>query len=202
VDALYAFLKANADVTNALATLASAAIGLAALVVSVVAIVIARRTLHHQQAHNVLSVRPIPMLATADYEECVSVSLRNHGVGPMLIKTMHVSEGDTQQAYVRQFMPALPKDLAWSTYAGELRDVSLPAGEQVILLELKGQEDDPAYSAFRDQCRAALGRLAVTVEYTDVYGSSFPPYRDLLTWYARARSASSEPAPPTLSVPT
>lgn len=199
---MYSFLKANADVTNALATVASSVVALCALVVSVVAIVIARRTLNHQQVHNVLSVRPIPMLATADYEECISVSLRNHGVGPMLIKTMHVSNGTSQHAYLRQFMPALPKDMGWSTYAGELRDVTLPAGEPFVLLELKGREDDPVYSHFRDQCRAELGRLTVTIEYTDIYGTSFPPFNDVLTWYARPRTAPAEAAPPLPSAPS
>jgi len=124
MDTLLTFLKSNADTTNAIATVASAFIALAALVVSVVSIFIAVRTLKHQQAHDVLSVRPIPMLSTADHEECISVALRNNGVGPMIIKALHVEDGADRRTYLREFMPPLPGALLWSTYAGKIEDFS------------------------------------------------------------------------------
>jgi len=192
---LFVFLKANADVASSVAALAGAFIALAALVVSVIAIFVASRTLQHQQRHDVLSVRPIPMITTADHEECISVSLRNNGVGPMVIKRLYVLAAGIPKTYLREFMPDLPADLLWSTYAGKIEDYSLSAGEHVILLELKGDDTNSSYTSFRSACRQRLGDITVHIEFTDVYGTKFPVFQKPLSWYARHRESQANAEP-------
>jgi hypothetical protein len=197
---IFAFLKSNADVTNAAAALAGVLISVAALVVSIASIFIAVRTLKHQRVHDVLSVRPIPMLATVDLEDRISVNLRNNGIGPMFIRRLHAEDGAARQDYLRLFLPALPAGVLWSTYAGKIEDMSLAAGEQVTLLELTGQEATTGFAAFRDNCRRALAPLSIVVDYTDVYGTSFANYRESLAWYGRTRGERQEDAPVPVSV--
>lgn len=185
---IFTFLKANAGVASAVSAMASAIIALVALVASFLAIRISGRTLSAQRAHNVLSVRPMPLVLTADNEDRITIALRNNGVGPMLIKTLQVEGGTAPRSFVRECLPALPDGLSWSTYAGKIDGYSLGVGEQVVLLELSGVEADPKYSAFRDECRRLLASLKIKITYSDVYGTSFAPHEQSLAWYGRERA--------------
>ena len=78
-------LAKDPNSTNALATVASATIAVAALFVSAVSLFVAYRTLRHQRRHNVLSVKPIPTVMAADHEDSLRVKLRNHGSGPLIV---------------------------------------------------------------------------------------------------------------------
>ena len=125
--------------------------------------VIGTRALKYQQRHNVLSVKPVPMISPADHENRLSVALKNNGSGPLIVKSIAVTGGHEPKTYLRACMPSLPNGFAWNTYVGPVENQSLSAGEEIILLELKGDEKDQRFLTFRDQCRAALGLLTVTV---------------------------------------
>lgn len=195
MDDLFAYLKDNPEVSNAVATIASSFIALGALVVSIASIVVAVRTLRHQRNHDVLSVRPLPMVSTTDYEECLSIALRNNGVGPMMIKDLHVECLKDTRPFLREFMPELPEGLIWSTYAGKIEHYSLGASEEVVLLELKGKEGDHVFVTFRDECRRLLGNITVVVRYTDIYQTELPLFWQPLSWYSRARNTASNTQP-------
>jgi hypothetical protein len=184
---IVAYLTRKPDVANAIATIASTIVALAALVVSVVSLVVAVRALKHQRHHNVLSVKPVPMVSPQILEEHIAVVLRNNGSGPLVVKSITVTGGHQPKDHLRACMPSLPSGMAWSTYVGPVKDQSLSPGDSVVLLELKGSESDADVLKFRDQCRTALGSLTVEIEYTDIYGSPNPPHRQPLDWYSRPR---------------
>jgi hypothetical protein len=182
---LFALLAKDPNTTNAVATVASAIAATFAVVVSSIAVYVSLVTLKHQRRHNVLSVRPIPIVTVADYEDSIRVKVRNHGSGPMIVKRVQASNGTQMKEGLLEWMPALPTGVLWTTFVGPVSDQSLLPGSELVLLELSGDCEDRVYRAARAAIRDALAPLSVVVDYTDIYDSDFKPYTKALTWFGR-----------------
>jgi hypothetical protein len=188
---LLAYLAKDANLTNALATVASTVIALAAFIISVASLFVSRATLAKQHRHNVLSVTPIPMVSVADYEDRLTVKILNNGSGPLIITNVKVKKESQVQDSLIAWMPSLPDGIYWSTFVGPIGNRSLLPGNGITLLELTGDQPDKKFEKFRDECRAALCPLTVALEYTDVYGSAFEPHEKCLSWFGRNLRGSS-----------
>jgi len=187
---LLAHLAQDANLTNALATVASAIIALAAFIISLVSLYVAHAALKIQRRHNVLSVKPIPMVSVADYEDRLTVKILNNGSGPLIITAVQVKKESQIRESLIAWMPFLSDGMYWETFVGPIKDRSLLPGNEIKLLELIGDHTENEFETARDGCRAALSPLTVVVEYTDVYGTVFPFHEKQLSWFARNLSAS------------
>ena len=180
---------------EAFAALGSFAAAALALVVASVSIYYAVRGLSLQRDHNRLSVIPVPFLALADYENCIRVKVRNDGIGPLLVDKIDIVRGEVANEIEElvSYMPKLPAGIYWRNFSsGYVRSVR--PGDELILLELEGDDANAAFHRFRDKCRKALSGLIVTVRYTNIYGDSFDPHTRDLSWFGR-RLASSRRSP-------
>lgn len=175
---LIQFLTDNPELTNAYATIATAFIALAAVFLSY-------RTVQLQQTHNVLSVKPLPHVAVADYEERLTVRIDNNGPGPLIVNSVEVENGSQTKDSVIDWMPDLPTGIYWDTFLGKVNARSVPPGGQIILLQLNGDPSEPRFMEARDMCRAILSELTVVIKYTDIYGSKISTYRTDLSWFGR-----------------
>jgi len=182
---LLAYLAKDPNLTNAIATVASAFIALAAFVTSVASLFVSRATLKKQHRHNVLSVTPIPMVSVADYEDRLTVKILNNGSGPLIIRNVKVKKESQERQSLIAWMPSLPDSMYWSTFVGPIENRSLLPGNEIKLLELTGDHPGQKFEKFRNECRAALSPLTVTLEYTDVYGSTFKSHEKCLSWFGR-----------------
>lgn len=191
MDGLIQFLVKDPNLTNALATVASAVIALAALIVSGVSLYIGLRALALQRKHNVLSVKPLPEVSKADFENLLIVKINNNGPGPLIIKSVAVKDGSHTKESLIEWMPSLPTGMFWETFTERLNDRSVPPGGEIIVLQLGGDQSDTAFQEVRDDCRVALSRLKVLVEYTDIYGSNMPAYEKSLDWFGRHVATNS-----------
>jgi hypothetical protein len=162
-----------------------------ALVVSVVSVSVSREALQIQRRHNILSVRPLPEITVADYENSLRVNIRNNGSGPMIIRSLAVSNGTESKSALIDCMPDLPSARAWTHFSHSLENRSLLAGAELNLLELTKEdldfhlEGERSYEHSRDLVRAALSTLTVTVQISDVYDSVLPIYSKSLDWFGR-----------------
>jgi hypothetical protein len=172
------WLTKNPEIANASATIFSAVTATVALVVSIAALLSQRR-------HDVLSVRPIPEVTVADYEDSLRIKLRNNGVGPMVIKTVRVMRNAESKGSVVDWMPSLPHDRPWNHFASDLVDRTLRSDGVIPLLELTRFDGESGFDACRDLVRRALRDLVVEVEYSDVYETSFAKYAKSLAWFGR-----------------
>lgn len=188
---LIAYLAKDPNLTNALATVASAFIALAAFIISVTSLFVSRATLAKQHRHNVLSVTPIPMVSVADYEDRLTVKILNNGSGPLIIRNAKVERESQARESLIAWMPSLPDGMYWSTFVGPIENRSLLPGNEIKLLELTGDHPDKKFEKFRNECREALCPLTVVLEYTDVYGSAFQPHKKCLSWFGRNLSEPS-----------
>ena len=178
-------LTNDPNLTNAVATVASAIIALAALVVSIVSLFVAYRTIAIQHNHNVLSVRPLPFVSVADFYDRQTVKLFNNGTGPMIVKGVCVTDGSVTKDAIIDCMPELSGNLLWTNFCGPLSQRSVPANGDVMMLELSDTTTNADYVSSREACRKRLSSLTVNVEYTDIYDTQFAVYAKSLTWFGR-----------------
>lgn len=162
-----------------------------ALVVAAVSIGIAFYGVKLQRQNNLMSVRPLPYISCADYEDLLWVKVRNDGVGPLLVKNVLFRKDGMAGEFgnLVQYLPPLPEGLHWSKLSKEyVRTV--PVGSDMPLIEVSIDLTRPAEVKFREACREALSHLEIVVDYTDMHGSSFEPVSRNLNWFGR-RLASS-----------
>jgi hypothetical protein len=178
MEAALKYLIDHPDLANALATVFSAFTALIALVVSVWALWV-------QRSHNKISVRPMPEVTLGDYENSISVKLSNNGVGPLVVNRVLVRNGTEERESIIDWMPALPNARPWTNFAIVEPGRTVKTNGLVPLVELTQEQGEVGFAAIRDSARAALSRLTVTVEYTDVYGSTFSPCTRSLDWFGR-----------------
>lgn len=179
------YLEDNTEVANAIGTASSAAIALLAFIVSLISLYLAVASLRKQSRHNVLTVRPIPEVTVADYEDSLRVKLRNHGSGPLVVKDIHVGDGRSVKKTLLEWMPSLPPGMYWSNYSGEIRGRSILPGGEIVLILLEGDDSAEEFVQVRDACRRILRHLTVNVEYTDVYETHMIPLQKKLDWFGR-----------------
>lgn len=179
------YLEDNTEVANAIGTATSAAIAVFAFIVSLISLYVALATLRKQTRHNVLTVRPIPEVTVADYEDSLRVKLRNHGSGALIVKDIHVGDGKTVRKTLLEWMPSLPPGMYWSNYSGEIRGRSILPGGEIVLVLLEGDDSNNEFAQVRDACRSILRHLTVIVEYTDVYETDMTPLKKRLDWFGR-----------------
>lgn len=178
-------LSDNQDLAGVITASAGVIIATCALFVSVLSFAVGVVSLRQQHRHNVLSIRPIPEVTVADYEDTLRIKIRNNGSGPMIIERMRVREGYAYNQTLIEMMPRNPDAIAWSHFSHALENRSLQVGSEIILLQLTGDLSNVEFRTFRDQCRARLKPLHVYVKYTDVYGTRLPEYTKSLEWFGR-----------------
>ena len=189
MEPLIALLMSDANAANAFGALASAAAASLALLVSLISVCISVWAVLTERKHNELSTRPLAEITVADHESSLRVKLRNHGVGPMIVTAVTVSDGASAKPTILDWMPELPGGRPWTNFAGDVRDRTLAPGSEIILLELTEYEGEKGFAKCRDKVRSALAPLTVNVEYTNIYNSVMPPRRKELSWFGRHNAA-------------
>lgn len=186
-----AFLVEKPEVANAVAAIGSAVLAGVAVVLSLISLYVAHAGLRHQREHNRLSVRPLAYLVLGDYQNQLFVKLRNNGTGPMVVKSIViVGAKDPTRPLIDSMPPLLPK-VSWTTFVEDCAGRSVPAGGELVLLELSSESSASSaqFELYRDKVRLALGKLDVRAEYTDIYGSELPEAKRSLKFFHRLLSA-------------
>lgn len=181
---MFEYLTQNQEVASAVAALTSAAAAVIALLISLIAVLIAWLTARQQREHNKLSVRPIPEITIADYENSLRVKLRNHGAGPLLINSFSaLFKGNSCKSLI-DCMPDL-NGRHWTNFSGEIDGRTLLPGNEIVLVELTAEPGESHFSISRDLARLALSETKILVSYSDIYKSNFPQYTKGLSWFRR-----------------
>ena len=140
-------------------------LALAAVIVSVVSIVATVVFSLLQQKHNKNSVRPLCEIKFADYENQISVYLRNYGTGPLIIKEIVCTDGERSAPTLLSLMPHISH--YWSDYTEDVTGWTIPVGGRITLIELEPINEDDKYKV-----RTTLAQITIAITYTDIYGKS------------------------------
>ena len=179
------FLTSNTGLANAIAALSGVLVAFLAFMASIISLTVSVKALKGQQKHNILSVRPIPEITVADYENSLRIKVRNNGNGPLFIKGFKVIGSDSIKSSVIACMGALPNDRSWTHFATDLESRVVMPGQFLPLLELTELESESSFSECRDLCRSWLSGLECALTYSDLYATSFEDYKKSLSWFGR-----------------
>lgn len=180
----FKLLEENQNLSSAIAATASAIVAFLALIVSIAAVIASVRSTKQQKKHNVLTVKPIPEVTVADYEDLLRVKLRNHGSGPLLIKALTANfQGKPHNSLI----DCIPKNssIDWTNFAGNINGRALLPGAEIILIELTKNPRNTDFSIHRDLTRLALSHSEVVINYSDIYSTKFSAYKKSLEWFRR-----------------
>lgn len=170
--------------------LGSAVIALAALIFSIVSFNRQQARAERQQARAeklaMDSVKPLLWIQSQVYTDVKSIRLRNHGLGPAVIKSARFEKEGCQptDSIVKLFDQL--SNAAWVTY------VNLPKGRVVAaqsdislvkqtLQHLRGQgiEEKNALALLR-RFQSGKKGIKVYIEYYDIFGNEMEPLKDTL----------------------
>ena len=181
---LFELLEKNQSAASAAAAMTSAAAAILALLISVIAVLVALISAKQQRVHNILTVRPIPEVTVGDFENSLRVKLRNHGSGPLLIKSFIATfHGNSRQSLI----DCIPghDDVHWTNFTGVIDGRTLLPGKEIVLIELTAGPEETNFGIPRDLARLALSQTEIVVQYSDIYDSTFSPYKKSLSWFGR-----------------
>lgn len=151
--------------------------------ISAVALIVSCFTWWTQKKHNKLSVLPLPEVVLGDYENRISVTLRNNGAGPLIIKKLTVSDANSEsQSFISHLTDF---NIVWSNFVDLVDGRAILPGKDIELIETNGNETNIGFVTTRDKLRRKLKDLEVKIVYTNVYGDCFPEYSKKLTWFGR-----------------
>ena len=183
--AIFKYLSDNPETANAVVAAIGVLVALFALWVSVYSNRTARKSLEIQHRHNVLSVRPIPEITIADYENSLRVRLRNNGMGTLIVENSWFETSERWESALVYMMPRLPPNRPWNHFTSDIAGRTIQPGKYLHLLELTKNENELEFGKTRDLVRASLKDITITVQYTDVYETHFPYYIKNLSWFGR-----------------
>ena len=144
----------------------SAISAFAAVVTSIISIIITLIYSKKQNEHNRNSVRPIAAIKFADYENRIAVEIENVGTGPLLISRLRFTQGSIEKDTLLGLMPRI--DQYWSTYTEAVDGWALPINGVITLIEIGPDNDET-----RKLIRESLSTITASLDYTDIYSTKF-----------------------------
>ena len=178
---IFDFLLANEKIATALTAIA-------ALFVSLLSMLLACMNLWMQRTHNRKSVLPVGHITVGDYEDEISVRLCNDGVGPLIVDKVSVFQNDEERdskTSIIEFMPALPGDYAWATFAREIKGRAISPAEEITLISLKGFPEQEDFEVSKVIVRRILSTMTVKIECKNIYDEKMPTVSRNLPWFGR-----------------
>jgi hypothetical protein len=161
--------------------IASAAVG-----ISILSIMLTLISIRMQKRHFIKSIKPIATFLISDYENRISVSIKNSGIGPLIIDKFKAieSKGNYKDDII-SLMPELPIGIYWSTFTSNFGGFAILPADSLILIEFKLKLDNPVEVDARDLIRKYLCQLEVELLYRDIYNNIMPKASKSLSWFAR-----------------
>jgi hypothetical protein len=141
--------------------------------------------------HNRRTVKPLPYVASSDFENLLAVRLWNYGNGLLILqKVLTRKAKDDLSGHLIDLLPSLPGGLYFSNYVKVRPGRAVPPGGSLTLFEFTVDESNAMALAFRDELRDILGHLVMDVNYTDIYETKFPTYVKDFVWFHRNKNAN------------
>lgn len=155
-------------------------------IVGIVSILFTFFSIRQQQEHNRKSVQPLCNVGSSMIKSKVSLTLKNVGNGPMIIKGFkYLDESEKSSNNIRDFMPEgkLPSGTIWVAPADD-RVLELNGTINLLLFQKKESMDEEQYKNDRKWLLKAIAGLKIFVEYESLYGEKFSYVKDLSFIYS------------------
>ena len=173
-------------VSNYETTIVAASSFFAALT-AIVSIALTVLSVRAQAKHNRISIKPVGIFPIADYENEITLKLRNNGLGPLLVKDFEITSAGKvlETKNLVELMPKLPQGIYWDTFSRiSPGQVVSSQGERVIL-SLTLEPEEQLALAHANDVRRRLGGLTLKCRYSDLYEKEVQTIESDLTWFLR-----------------
>lgn len=170
----------------------------AALLISFLSIGIGAWTLHTQQKHNKLSVRPIGEMERYDLpagapgmSPQLTIILANSGMGPMIIQSIKTQNKLSGEIRGHPIDWVSPDEICSKTkgISRKLRDsTTIKEGEKVEILKFSWTTDDlKNLEVLKNiqMIRSILKDLVIYIKYTNIYGDEQPEMSESLETFGK-----------------
>lgn len=148
-----------------------------AVIVSIISVIFTAIFSLLQIKHNKNSVRPISSIQLRDYEDLLSVEIKNVGTGPLTIKTLKAKDDHREAKELISLMPHINQH--WTTFTEEVDGWTLPVGGSITLIELHPNDE-----LVKQLIRKKLSKITIYLDYTDIFDTTFHDER-ALTFFGR-----------------
>jgi hypothetical protein len=152
-------------------------IAFCALLASISAVMVSISSDSMNRKHMRLSVKPIPAVLYVQTSDDLTVSLKNVGTGPLVLKKLeYVSKNGRKSATIidrDEFSPSFVGEIVLF----ELDDVSaISSASHRNLIRFDAVPADIPSQLRNQAIRTVLDKVTVRVEYTDIYETKFPVF--------------------------
>ena len=162
---VFNLLDINSDVLMSITSVCAVSISIISMIFTVIFSML-------QIKHNKNSVRPISAIRVKDYEDLLSVEIKNVGTGPLTITKLIAKNDVEESSELIKILPCIEQ--LWSTFVENIDGWTIPAGEKIILIEV-----EPKTQKIKNALRRSLSQITIVLHYTDIYETKFYDERKL-----------------------
>jgi hypothetical protein len=142
-----------------------------ALITAVWSAIFSSKTFKLQRIHNIKSVKPILQIGQWDYENVLSVDLRNSGSGIAVVKTILIkNKTDETKNCIYDWLPKkLDGKMNYKEYWTGYKNFIIQPGQVIKLIEIPVDTEIISEKKQREELRSILRQLTVKISYEDIY---------------------------------
>jgi hypothetical protein len=159
-----------------------------ALIASAIGLIFSYITMRQQRQHNIKSVMPILHVGLWDYEDCLTVTVKNCGLGVAIVKKMTATQANNTEVKgnIYAWLPQkLDANVNYSHYWTPDTDFVVQPGETINLVRIPIDDTKSEQIAVREILRAQIGSLTLYMEYRDIYNNIMPIKKRELSYFLR-----------------
>lgn len=158
-----------------------------ALLAALYSTLLAFRTFRLQREHHIKSVKPILQIGQWDYENLLSIDVRNSGTGIAVVKLLTVSNrNNDKKNSIYDWLPSkLADSMHYSEYWTDSKNFVIQPGQIITLLELPVDITSEEQRIQREEIREILKNLTVRIVYEDIYENTMDIKEKALSHFAR-----------------
>ena len=152
-------------------------IAFCALLVSIFSFVLTIITLGIQRNHDKLSVKPLAFFNCNNKSGCISITINNGGLGPMIIKSIETFNTNNPQQ--RLEWPEITKAMGIGNYnissitVGKINHTPLINGKSITIFEHKFDVTKSEHVAEAEKIKNVFKNFTIRVKYSNFYDDSF-----------------------------
>lgn len=132
--------------------------------------------IEHERARQ--NIAPLPDILIDDYETHIRIDLRNHGIGPMIVKEIIFKDLNTEETQIFNLLPTMPQEFIrnwWNTNYNSI----ITSNSSKTLLSIRPMDTgmiEPGHKILKSfeiwndmkpKIRGALKDITIVIKYVD-----------------------------------
>lgn len=136
-----------------------------------------------------LKHRPLLNISYYDGEDNLTISIKNKGNGPLIIKDYKLISliDNTEISRLFDCLPTLKNEDCYSNYTGNINNVVLKSDEEFELFSYTSRDKEFDCEENKAAIRKSLKDYKISIKYNDVYNEEMPLAQRSLEWFGRSQ---------------